>query len=181
MIFLKSIRPNVIEETMKTDPATSPSKMSHLVLRTRDLPRLKQWYMTVLNATVAFETMPFITFLRYDDEHHRVGITAIPGDAPPPDGVPREGLHHLAFGYEDMHSLLETYDRLKKAGVSPSHAVNHGPTISMYYRDPDGNGVELLVERFDDAAGAQRFLSEHFAVRGPGIDIDLDDLVKRMR
>ena len=26
--------------------------------------------------------------------------------------------------------------------------IHHGPTISLYYRDPDGNSVELQVDRY---------------------------------
>ena len=30
----------------------------------------------------------------------------------------------------------------------PYRPIHHGPTLSMYYHDPDGNSVELQVDRF---------------------------------
>jgi len=33
--------------------------------------------------------------------------------------------------------------------------VNHRPTTSMYYRDPDGNRVELQIDNFPTAKEGQ--------------------------
>lgn len=43
--------------------------------------------------------------------------------------------------------------------------VNHGPTTSIYYRDPDGNDIETQVDNFDTTAEADEFFaSEAFAI-----------------
>jgi catechol-2,3-dioxygenase len=38
---------------------------------------------------------------------------------------------------------------LKGAGITPFVSVNHGLTTSFYYRDPDGNGVELQIDNLE--------------------------------
>ena len=126
--------------------AVSPRKLAHVVLRTRDRYReMVDWYRTVLNARVVVAS-PFMTFLTYDDEHHRVAIVHTP-DAATPQGK-TIGLDHLAFTYDSLADLLANHRRLKAAGIEPFCPVNHGPTTSMYYNDPDGNRVELQIDNF---------------------------------
>lgn len=41
---------------------------------------------------------------------------------------------------------LAKFTELKKGGIYPRVPVQHGPTTSLYYRDPDGNMVELQID-----------------------------------
>jgi Glyoxalase/Bleomycin resistance protein/Dioxygenase superfamily len=91
----------------------------------------------------------------------------------------RVGLHHTAFTYADLGALLYTYRRLKERGIVPYWTVNHGPTTSMYYRDPDGNRVELQVDNFATADEATHFMHAHFAENPIGILFDPEDLIAR--
>lgn len=61
------------------DSRASPVKLAHFVLVTRDLPRLRDWYLALLEGRVAYED-PVLCFLTYDEEHHRIAIGALPGD-----------------------------------------------------------------------------------------------------
>ena len=56
----------------------SPSKLAHVVLRTNNIHRLKDFYLKFLGATIAFEVPDVLAFLRYDEEHHRLGIIGMP-------------------------------------------------------------------------------------------------------
>jgi catechol-2,3-dioxygenase len=156
----------------------SPAKLAHLVFKTRDKRRMLDWYGTVLAARNVFEN-DFIGFLTYDDEHHRVAVIEDAALAPP---EPRaSGLHHAAFTYEDLPTLLQTYRRLRDVGIAPAHAINHGPTTSIYYADPDGNRVELQVDNFPDMATAKAwFDSDEFRENPIGVDFDPEDLCARM-
>lgn len=156
--------------------ATRPAKFAHLVLRTPDLRRARNWYLQLLDAHVSFEN-DMICFVTYDDEHHRVALVAIPGlAAAPPDAY---GLDHLAFTYASLGALLANYRRLKRIGIEPYWAINHGPTISMYYRDPDGNRVETQYDVFQSAAEATDFINTRFGENFVGIIFDPDDLLAR--
>jgi catechol 2,3-dioxygenase-like lactoylglutathione lyase family enzyme len=155
----------------------SPGKLAHFVLATRDMPRLRDWYLTVLEGRVVYQD-PILCFLTYDDEHHRVAIGALPGVAPREPGL-REGLHHTAFTYASLGELLYTYRRLKALGIEPFWCVNHGPTTSMYYRDPDGNRVELQVDNFASAEEASDFMRRHFAENPIGILFEPEELISR--
>ena len=41
-------------------------------------------------------------------------------------------------------------------GIEPDFCLDHGMTFSYYYRDPDGNHVELQVDNFGDWAKSKR-------------------------
>jgi catechol-2,3-dioxygenase len=157
--------------------AVSPAKFAHFVLVTRDMPRLRDWYVTVLAGRVIYEN-PILCFISYDDEHHRVAIGAFPGVEERGQGV-RVGLHHTAFTYRDLGELLQTYRRLQKKRIEPYWCVNHGPTTSMYYRDPDGNRVELQVDNFATADEATEFMRQNFAENSIGILFEPEELIKR--
>src|SRR4029079_11378713 len=43
-----------------------------------------------------------------------------------------------------------SYDRLRKDGIEPAFCLDHGLTISLYYKDPEGNCVELQSDNFGD-------------------------------
>jgi catechol-2,3-dioxygenase len=51
----------------------SPIKLSHLVLQTNKPRELREWYSKVLDAEIVHEN-EFISFISYDDEHHRVAF-----------------------------------------------------------------------------------------------------------
>lgn len=59
-------------------PTISPSKLAHVVLRTNNIDGLRDFYLQFLGATIAFEVPNVLAFLRYDEEHHRLGIIGMP-------------------------------------------------------------------------------------------------------
>ena len=160
---------------VKTHP--SPSAFAHAVLRTTtdNYEAMTRWYIDLLNATVAFQG-PNIMFLRYDDEHHRLAIVAKPDNIPKPKGKLIAEVDHLAYTYDTLTALAQVYSSLKLKNIKPIWTVNHGPTTSFYYRDPDGNKVELQVDNFSSSQEADDFVrTPMFAMNPMGTDIDADE------
>ena len=48
------------------------------------------------------------------------------------------GIHHSAFEYNRFSDLNDSYLRLREAGIEPDICIDHGMTLSYYYKDPDG-------------------------------------------
>ncbi len=165
--------------TATTPRAVPPAKLAHVVFKTARFEEMNQWYQTVLQAQVAFEN-PMIAFLTYDDEHHRVAIVNMPHLQPrSPESV---GLEHIAFTYGTLGDLVDTYERLKALDIRPYWTINHGPTTSLYYRDPDGNQVELQIDNFERTADLHAwFRSGAFASNPIGVNFDPEKLVERFR
>lgn len=154
----------------------SPDRFAHFVVRSSNYEAMRNWYQTLLNAKVVFDNGK-LCFMSYDDEHHRLAIFNVPGLQAP--GKQSWGVMHLAYSYKTMRDLLSTYLRLKNAGIQPFRPINHGPTVSLYYHDPDGTAIELQVDAFATKEEAARyFYSEEFQQNPIGVPFDPDELVR---
>ena len=166
-----------------------PSKLAHIVLQTNRIDEMQQWYCTVLSARIIHDASPFISFISYDDEHHRIAFLnpgplaeREPGAGGPAAAGREAGLHHVAFTFASLGDLLENYRRLKAAGIRPYWCVNHGPTTSMYYRDPDRNQVELQIDNFETADDGRAYMeSPSFRKNPVGVEFDPEALDARLR
>jgi catechol 2,3-dioxygenase-like lactoylglutathione lyase family enzyme len=157
----------------------APIRFAHAVLRTNQLDSMVSSYKTVLEADVQFRNEA-LAFLTYDEEHYRLALITRPGTV---DRVPNSvGLEHLAYAYADLGELITTYERLKAAAIVPARTINHGPTTSMYYKDPDGNQVELQIDNFDTVEELHGwFHSKDFAANPIGTIFDPDELAAKFR
>lgn len=92
------------------------------------------------------------------------------------------GIDHLAFTFASVEKLLLTYERLKKVGIDPVWSINHGPTTSLYYEDPEGIRLEFQTENFPSAQEtAEYFNSAEFEENPIGTNIDPDYLLEQLR
>ena len=154
----------------------APSKLSHVVLNTARFEEMKAFYATVLCAKPAYEN-EMIHFMTYDDEHHRLGLINKPGLADTDKN--RAGLEHIAFTYPTLELLLAAYVHNKDQGIVPFWPIIHGPTVSLYYHDPDGNKIEFQYDVFPDQAGVDAFMeSGAYDENFIGIIFDPDKMVE---
>ena len=157
--------------------APSPSKLAHVVLRTSQFALMQDWYQTVLCAKTVFADHG-LAFLSYDEEHHRIALLRGADLRPQVKGT--AGVHHVAFTYATLGQLVLTYERLKTLGIEPVYCTNHGPTTSLYYRDPDLNQIELQIDNFDNIDEATAFFySSAFNDNPIGVDFDPAELARR--
>ena len=118
----------------------------------------------------------FIAFLRYDEEHHRVAIINEQGTTSRISSA--AGLHHVAFTYSSLRGLLRAFQVRERLGITPAWCVNHGPTTSIYYKDPDGNVIETQVDNYDTVEEANAFMTSRYFQENPiGSDIEPYDLL----
>jgi len=159
------------------DRTIPPAKFAHVVLRTKRIGDAIAWYEAVLGAQPVFRN-DSIAFLTYDDEHHRIALLQNPGFADAPGNA--VGLDHFAYTFSSLGDLLQTYRRLAGKGIQPFWCVNHGPTTSMYFRDPDGNRVELQVDNFPDIEALNAWFKSGALAKNPiGVDFDPEKLLAR--
>lgn len=162
--------------------ATTPT-LSHIAFMTRRFDAMKTWYMNVFQAEIVHGD-PALAFLAYDDESHRFAIANLDVLKPRAQAGERTGeigVNHIAYTYATVGDLLENYARLKTHGLQPYWPVHHGFTLSFYYRDPDGNRIELQVETCDSQAAFDFMRSEAFAGNPIGVEVDPEALLARYR
>ena len=120
-----------------------------------------------------------IGFVTYDEEHHRVAVLTMPGVGDHVDMTC--GVHHIAFTYASLKDLMHTYNRLKdEHGIRPQFCINHGPTTSMYYFDPDKNQIELQVDNVPESQFAAYFANGEFTRNPIGVKFDPDEMTRRL-
>ncbi|MDT5106575.1 MAG: hypothetical protein QOI25_4088 [Mycobacterium sp.] len=159
----------------------APAMLAHIVFKTPRLAEMSDWYALLLDGMVVFGDKR-ISFITYDDEHHRVALIKLPRVLKIPGAVWKIhrkfwGFDHVAFTYDRFESLVSTYRRLADAGIHPVWCINHGPTTSMYYEDPDGNRVELQVNNFATNRALMDWLSGGEFEKNPiGVEFDPDVL-----
>jgi catechol 2,3-dioxygenase-like lactoylglutathione lyase family enzyme len=167
-----------------TTPATgralaAPAKLAHFVLRTSRYEEMLKWYQHVLKAHVVYGN-EYLSFLTYDEEHHRIAILKVDGLSAPVGEI--SGVHHIAFTYRDLQTLFDNYELLKAEGVNPVYVLNHGPTTSLYYADPDGNQLEFQVENYDTVEESTEFFySDAFKDNPIGVEFDPQEFADRLR
>lgn len=129
---------------MSTAPGPT---IGHVHLRVADLDRAIAFYTDVVGLTVQQHFGRGAAFLSSDGYHHHIGLNTWDslGGTPPPRG--HTGLYHTAFLYPDRPALAHALRRALDAGAALTGAADHGVSEAVYLDDPDGNGVELYVDR----------------------------------
>ena len=168
-----------LPETAAARGRVAPRHFAHIVYKTPRFEEMIAWYATVLEAEPVLKN-ELLCFMTYDEEHHRIAFSNQPHLKDKPRDV--AGVEHSAYSYGSLEELAATYVRLKDAGITPYWCINHGFTLSMYYRDPDRNQVELQVELFDSAASVAAWLEKSDCASNPlGGKYGPDEFVRRLR
>jgi catechol 2,3-dioxygenase len=122
-------------------------RIGHVHLKVADLERSIAFYHGVLGFDVVQRMGDSAAFLSAGGYHHHIGLNTWEsrGGPQPPRGA--TGLYHVAILYPDRAALADALRRLVAAGVRLDGASDHGVSEALYLRDPDGNGLELYVDR----------------------------------
>jgi catechol 2,3-dioxygenase-like lactoylglutathione lyase family enzyme len=151
-------------------------KFHHANLKTTRLQEMIDWYQTVTGVEVLFQN-DLGAWLSNDAANHRIALTAFPNFSDDPEKDSHTGLHHTAFEFDEFDDLNGAYLRLREAGIVPDFCLDHGMTFSYYYRDPDGNHLELQIDNFGDWSKSSAFMREgpefHADPIGKFVDPDL--------
>jgi catechol 2,3-dioxygenase len=130
-----------------------PDRIGHVVIKVRDIERSKKFYMDVLGLDLMMELpqikMAFFASNRRD--HHEIACVEVGADAA--GNQPKQiGLVHIAFRLRDEDHLKAAYKEFKEKNVPINFTVDHGVTKSIYFRDPDGNQLEVYCDNPRDYA-----------------------------
>jgi len=123
-----------------------PKRVGHLVLNVKNVRISTLFYTEVLGFDISLKRKQegswTGTFLTCGKIHHDLALFQAEEDAAPVQkgGL---GLNHMALQVEDFAMLSEYFHKLDALSLV-DRTTDHGMTRSIYFTDPDGNGIELF-------------------------------------
>jgi catechol 2,3-dioxygenase len=121
--------------------------IGHVHLKVSELERAVQFYTEVLGFDVMSKWGTSAAFLSAGGYHHHLGLNtweSFGGSPPPPRST---GLYHFAILYPSRKELAKALKRILDHQWPIEGAADHAVSEAVYLRDPDGNGIEIYVDR----------------------------------
>jgi catechol-2,3-dioxygenase len=118
------------------------TRLQHLVLWVSDVERSVRFYRDVLGFEVKSQSArgAFLRIPGSSDDHH-LGLFEQSGVTPPSERVAR--MYHSAWEVAELTDLARARQRLVEAGALVGSS-DHGVSLSLYAKDPDGLEFELF-------------------------------------
>ena len=169
----------------------SPDDFHHIAFKTTNYKNMINFYKNLFGCEPLYQS-DLITFLAYDDEHHRIAIANTSDVLNKLNFIQKivmklkiflnkkipsiEGLDHISYRINPIEKWFDFYFKAKERGLSPLWTVNHGWISGIYYRDPDNNLVEVFFEHFSTAKEFKENISPDFEDEPIGTNMDIEVL-----
>jgi len=116
--------------------------IGHIHLKVSDFKKAEKFYTKLLGFKVNERTNNYL-FLTLGKKHHDLALQEIVDAKKPSENS--IGLYHFAIEAKDLKELATLYFKLKKEKIDVS-PIDHGISKTLYFSDPDGNGIEVYVD-----------------------------------
>ncbi|MCC5940250.1 MAG: VOC family protein [Balneolaceae bacterium] len=123
------------------------TRIGHVHLKVADLNRSLSFYCDLLGFEITTMYGSQAAFISAGGYHHHIGLNTWHSKGGSPAPRNSTGLYHTAILYPTRKDLAKIVKRLMDEGYPISGASDHGVSEAIYLDDPDGNGVELYVDR----------------------------------
>jgi catechol 2,3-dioxygenase-like lactoylglutathione lyase family enzyme len=119
--------------------------LSHFGVFVTDINRMVDFYTRFLGFAVSDRgpnPAGEIVFLTRDPrEHHQIVMAS-----GRPADLPFNVINQISLRVDSLDTLRELYVGLKDEPVEILGPISHGNALSVYFRDPEKNRVELLID-----------------------------------
>ena len=132
------ISSDVARHAAAIDDRTRPTKLTHVVLNSADVPNQTSFFLDVLGFKWSDSTQ-MMDFIRCCSDHHSIALAR--GNGP--------SLNHMAYEMPGIDGLMRGTGRLRKSGFDIAWGVGrHGPgdNVFSYFIEPNGFVVEYTAE-----------------------------------
>ena len=120
---------------------------SHAFVNVKHLDTMVSFYTEALGFRVNDRADGIAFLSQLDDEHHQIAFSE---NAKQTDASTRVG--HFAFRVESLEEIMRLYRELTAhEDVGKVAPITHGNTWSIYFHDPERNGIEVFCDTPWDA------------------------------
>jgi len=134
--------------------------VNHVAILTKDTDRLVAFYREVFEAEVDGQLAEFdgavrLTFIRIG-ETGELNVFQVDGNTEAERQTPMFGrgrIDHLGLQAASIDAFDEIRNRLIARGASDHFVTDFGPTLSVFFRDPDGLEGEVCIPNPDAVPG----------------------------
>jgi catechol 2,3-dioxygenase-like lactoylglutathione lyase family enzyme len=125
-------------------------RFSHMGFTVHDQPKMERFYRDLLGFTVTDrgelpgpdgKPVSLVFLSRDPNEHHQIVLAA-----GRPAQLAHNPINQISLRTDDLTSLVALYRRFRDAGVDDMNPVTHGNAVSLYFRDPEGNRIEVYID-----------------------------------
>jgi catechol-2,3-dioxygenase len=125
--------------------STPAVHFSHIGIFVRDITRMERFYTEFLGLVVSdsgdLGTVRMVFLSRNPYDHHQIVLV---------EGRPTEAtfsvINQISLRVEDLAALRHFHGSANAYGATDVQAMAHGNAISVYFRDPEGNRVEVFID-----------------------------------
>lgn len=122
---------------------------SHIGLYVRDIGNMERFYTNFLGFFVTDRgNLPGpagdiqLVFLSRDpDEHHQIVLAS-----GRPELLDFNVINQISLRADNLETLRDLHKRLTHTQAYDIQPVTHGNAISVYFRDPEGNRLEIFID-----------------------------------
>jgi len=127
---------------MSSTPAVH---FSHVGIFVSDIARMERFYTEFLGLLVSdsgnLGTIRMVFLSRDPFDHHQIVLVS----GRPPEAT-FSVINQISLRVEDLAALRHFHTNAEAHGAIDVQAVTHGNTLSVYFRDPEGNRVEVFID-----------------------------------
>lgn len=130
------------------DTTVQPIKLSvsHVGIFVHDMPKMEEFYTRVLGFKVTDRGKigdTDIVFTSWDPrDHHQVALVG-----GRPAALSFNPINQISFRVGSVEDIQSMWNCIRNAaGVHDIKPVNHGVAWSLYFRDPEGNRLEIFCD-----------------------------------
>ena len=118
---------------------------SHMGMFVADLARMEDFYTRVLGFSATdrgvLGSTSLVFLSRNPREHHQIVLAS-----GRPAEVKFNPINQISFRVPDLAALRRMHEILQDESVPDLAPITHGNALSIYFRDPEGNRLELYID-----------------------------------